>query len=64
MVVYRKVCAELVGSKKRFFSCWLESNTESEIGFSSVEDIDDLNDLIIRNCVILVVAPTEGEGNS
>ena len=60
MVVLVQVLVVLVGMEKRFFSCWLESDSESEVSISSVEAISD-GDLAFVSGVILVLSPTEGE---
>jgi len=41
VVVSVQVSVTLVHRKKQFFSCWLESNSESEVGISSVEAVGD-----------------------
>jgi len=61
VVLLVQVLVVLVGMEKRLFSCWLDSDSESEVSISSVQSIGN-GDLAFVSGVILVVAPAEGEG--
>jgi len=60
VVVLVQVLVVLAGMEKRVFSCWLENDSESEVGISSVEVIGD-GDLAFISGMISVVALAEDE---